>query len=285
MTTISETIAFIGAGHMAAALIEGVIAAGTCAPGRISATDVRPDALDALAKRLGIATGSDNAAAARAADVIVLSVKPQVFGALLPEIAGSIAPHQLVLSIAAGVPIAAIEGRLAPGARVVRAMPNTPALVRCGATALAAGSRATADDLALAEQLFRSVGIVERVPESQMDAVTALSGSGPAYVFYMVEALTEAGVRAGLPAATAAALTAQTVLGAARMLSEGSDPPEELRRKVTSPGGTTAAGIAQFDAAGLREIVARAVEHAQERGRELGAQARAQATAGPKGSP
>ena len=148
-----------------------------------------------------------------------------------------------------------------------------------------AGSRATADDLALAEQLFRSVGIVERVPESQMDAVTALSGSGPAYVFYMVEALTEAGVRAGLPAATAAALTAQTVLGAARMLSEGSDPPEELRRKVTSPGGTTAAGIAPVDAAGWREIVARAVVDAPERGRALGAQAGARATAGPKGSP
>ncbi len=181
------------------------------------------------------------------------------------------------------MPIAAIEGQLAAGARVVRAMPNTPALVRCGATALAAGSRATADDLALAEQLFRSVGIALRVPEAQMDAVTALSGSGPAYVFYMVEALTEAGVRAGLPAATATALTAQTVLGAARMLCEGDDSAEELRRKVTSPGGTTAAGIAQFDEAGLREIVARAVEHARDRGRELGAQA--QAPAGQKGRP
>jgi pyrroline-5-carboxylate reductase len=282
---IPQRIAFLGAGNMTAALIEGVIAASTCAPDRITATDVRPEALDALAKRFGIGTGRDNAAAARAADVVVLSVKPQVFGALLPEIAGSIGPHQLVVSIAAGVPIDALEGRLAPGARVVRAMPNTPALVRCGATALAAGSRATHEDLALAEQLFRSVGIALRVPEAQMDAVTALSGSGPAYVFYLVEALTEAGVRAGLPAATAAALTAQTVLGAARMLSEGSDAPEELRRKVTSPGGTTAAGIAQFDAAGLREIVARAVEQAKERGRELGAQARAQAGAGPKGEP
>jgi pyrroline-5-carboxylate reductase len=279
---ISQRIAFIGAGNMAAALIEGVIAASTCKPDRIAATDMRAEALDALAKRFGIGTGQDNAAAARAADVIVLSVKPQVFGALLPELAASIGPQQLVLSIAAGVPIAVIEAQLVDGARVVRAMPNTPALVRCGATALAAGTHATEADLALAEQLFRSVGIAARVPEASMDAVTALSGSGPAYVFLMIEALIDAGVRAGLPADTAAALTTQTVLGAARMLVEGSDSPQELRRKVTSPGGTTAAGIAHFEEAGLRDIVARAVERATERGRELGAQARAQAGVGPK---
>jgi pyrroline-5-carboxylate reductase len=193
---LSQSIAFIGAGNMASALIEGLIAAGTCPPARIIATDVRAEALAALSARHGIRSAADNAGAARAADLIVLSTKPQVFPAILPELAGVAGADKLVISIAAGVPIAVIESQLAH-ARVVRAMPNTPALVQAGATAIAAGSRATEADLDAAAAIFASVGIVERVPERALDAVTALSGSGPAYVFLMAEALAAAGVRVG----------------------------------------------------------------------------------------
>jgi len=269
--TLSERIAFIGAGNMASALIEGLLGANTCAPERIVATDVRADALAALAARHGIRTATDNAAAVRDADVVVLATKPQVFDALLPELAPHVDAGKLVLSIAAGVPIAVIERQLGAGVRVVRAMPNTPALVQTGATAIAAGTHAGAQDLQLAETVFRSVGIVERVPEALMDAVTGLSGSGPAYVFLMIEALTAAGVREGLPERTAEALVIQTVLGAARLLQQSGESPEALRRKVTSPGGTTAAGIERFEQGAFRDLVTDVVRRATERGAELGA--------------
>jgi pyrroline-5-carboxylate reductase len=272
---LSQRIAFIGAGNMASALIEGLLAAHTCAPERIVATDVRPDALAALSARHGIRTVDDNGAAARDADVVVLATKPQVFDALLPELAPHVDASKLVLSIAAGVPISVIERQLGHGVRVVRAMPNTPALVQIGATAIAAGSHAGVQDLELAEVVFRSVGIVERIPEALMDAVTGLSGSGPAYVFLLIEALTAAGVQVGLPEPTAAALVTQTVLGAAQLLRQSGETPESLRRKVTSPGGTTAAGLERFEQGGFRDLVAQAVQCATARGAELGAQAAA----------
>ncbi len=278
--TLSQRIAFIGAGNMASALIEGLLSASTCAPERILATDVRADALAALAARRGIRTAADNAAAVRDADVVVLATKPQVFDALLPELAPHVDASKLVLSIAAGVSTAVIERQLGAGVRVVRAMPNTPALVRTGATAIAAGTHAGPQDMELAETVFRSVGIVERVPEALMDAVTGLSGSGPAYVFLMIEALTAAGVGEGLPEKTAAALVVQTVLGAARLLQQSGETPEALRRKVTSPGGTTAAGIERFEQGGFRDLIADAVRRATERGAELGALA-----AGTQGKP
>ena len=269
--TLSQRIAFIGAGNMASALIEGLLGAKTCAPEHILATDVRADALAALAARQGIRTTADNAVAVRDADVVVLATKPQVFDTLLPELAAHVDASKLVLSIAAGVSTAVIERQLGAGVRVVRAMPNTPALVRTGATAIAAGTHAGPQDMELAETVFRSVGIVERVPEALMDAVTGLSGSGPAYVFLMIEALTAAGVGEGLPQKTAAALVVQTVLGAARLLQESGETPEALRRKVTSPGGTTAAGIERFEQGGFRDLIADAVRRATERGAELGA--------------
>jgi pyrroline-5-carboxylate reductase len=271
---LSQSIAFIGAGNMASALIEGLIAAGTCPAARIVATDVRGDAVAALSVRHGIDSASDNVSAARAADVIVLSTKPQVFPAILPELAPVIGRDKLVISIAAGVPIAVIESQLT-SARVVRAMPNTPALVRAGATAIAAGAHASSADMDVAAAIFASVGIVERVPEDALDAVTALSGSGPAYVFLMVEALAAAGVRVGLPESTAAALAAQTVFGAGKLLRESGEAPEALRRKVSSPGGTTVAGIERLEQRDFRGAVAQAVERATERGRELGAEAAA----------
>jgi pyrroline-5-carboxylate reductase len=198
---------------------------------------------------------------------------------VLPELAAELSHAPLVISIAAGVPLSAIEARLSSGTdtaraiRVVRAMPNTPALVGAGATAIAGGQYATSADLEVAEAIFRSVGIVTRVEESLMNAVTGLSGSGPAYVFLMVEALTEAGVRAGLSAETAAALSAQTVYGAGKLLHESSDSPATLRRNVTSPGGTTQAGVEQLESRGLREVIAQAVLAATAIGAELGEEA------------
>jgi pyrroline-5-carboxylate reductase len=271
---LSQRIAFIGAGNMASALIEGLIAAGTCPASHITATDVRADAVAALVQRHAIGAAADNAAAARAADVIVLGTKPQVFPAILPELAQVVDARKLVLSIAAGIPIAVIEGQLA-AARVVRAMPNTPALVRAGATAIAPGRLASQADMDVAAAIFESVGIVERVPEALLDAVTALSGSGPAYVFLMVEALTQAGVGVGLPEATAAALAAQTVFGAGKLLHESGETPLVLRTKVTSPGGTTLAGLERLAQGGFGAVVASAVERATERARELGAEAAA----------
>jgi pyrroline-5-carboxylate reductase len=272
--SLSQRIAFIGAGNMASALIEGLISAGTCPAARILATDVRADAVAALVAKHGIAGVADNASAARDADVIVLSTKPQVFPALLPELAKVIAadPNKLVLSIAAGIPIAVIEDQLSD-ARVVRAMPNTPALVQAGATAIAAGSRADEADMDVAAAIFRSVGIVERVPEAQLDAVTALSGSGPAYVFLMVEALTQAGVGVGLPEATAAALAAQTVFGAGKLLNQSGESPAVLRKRVSSPGGTTVAGLERLEQGDFAGLLARAVQRATERARELGIEA------------
>jgi pyrroline-5-carboxylate reductase len=280
---LSQRIAFIGAGNMASALIQGLLSAGTCAAARIVAADLRPEALAELAKRHGVRTVSDNVAAARDADVIVLSTKPQVLPAVLLELAPGLGASPLLISIAAGVPLVVIEHELGAAARVVRAMPNTPALVQAGATAIAAGAHATADDMQVAEAIFRSVGVVERVPESLMDAVTALSGSGPAYVFLLVEALTAAGEKVGLPRATAAALAAQTLYGAGKLLHESGEPPEALRAKVSSPGGTTVAGIERLEQRDLRGVIADAVQRATERGHELGAQAAAK-LAGPKRS-
>lgn len=269
---LSQRIAFIGAGNMALALIEGLIAAKTLAPSQILASDPRPD-LTQLASKHGFTTAASNAEAVRAAGVVVLSTKPQLFPAMLPEIAGELAHAPLVISIAAGVPVAAIEARLGAGVRVVRSMPNTPALVGVGATAIAAGANATEADMAIAETVFRAVGIVQRVEERFMNAVTALSGSGPAYVFLLAEAMTEAGIAAGLPADVAGALAVQTVTGAGKLLGASAEPPATLRRNVTSPGGTTQAALETFEAGGLRDLVTKAVLAATRRGEELGTEA------------
>lgn len=271
---LHKRISFIGGGNMATALIEGLIAAGTSLPEEICASDVRKEALDGLAQRHGIRTTQDNAVAC-GADVVILSVKPQVFPALLPEIASHIGSQCLVISIAAGVPLSVMESKLSQDARVIRSMPNTPALVAAGATAIAAGKHASADDMATAQQIFESVGVCVRVPENLMDAVTALSGSGPGYVFLLAEALVDAGVNVGLPHADATRLALQTIHGAGKLLASSADAPAELRRKVTSPGGTTQAGIGVLEARGLRDTVKAAVEAARDRGAELGREAAA----------
>jgi pyrroline-5-carboxylate reductase len=270
--TLQKRISFLGGGNMASALIEGLVSAGTSRPAELCATDVRKEALESLAAKHGVRTTQDNAQACDA-DVIVLSVKPQVFPALLPEIAPHVGRNKLVISIAAGVPLSVIEQRLGDGARVIRAMPNTPALVAAGATAIAAGRQATPEDMAVAQRIFDSVGVCVQLREELMDAVTALSGSGPAYVYLLAEALIDAGVRVGLAPADASRLALQTILGAAKLLTTSSDAPAELRRKVTSPGGTTQAGIGVLESRGMRDIVTAAVTAARDRGAELGREA------------
>jgi len=267
---VDHTIAFVGAGNMAGALIRGLIGTATVPASQIIAADPEQARIDALAEDLGIRTARNNAEAIREASVVVLATKPQVFAQLLPSIADSVRPGMLLVSIAAGISTARIERSLSSGSRVVRTMPNTPALVGAGATAIAAGRHSNDADLDLVETLFRSVGIVVRVPEAQIDAVTGLSGSGPAYVFAMIEALRDAGAREGLAEDTALRLASQTVFGAARLLLDQKEAPEVLRERVTSPGGTTRAGLDALAAAGFAETILGAVRAATRRSAELG---------------
>ena len=268
--TIDGTIAFLGAGNMAGALIRGLLRAKVYAPNRIYATDIRPERLSTLESDYGVRVGPDNVAAARDADVVVLATKPQVMGRLLTEVGRELPPTKLVVSIAAGIPINAIERRLPKGARVVRVMPNTPALVDAGATAISLGSHATDDDRGLAQRIFDSVGTTSVVDEMLLDAATGLSGSGPAYVFLIIEALADGGVKAGLHRDIATRLAAQTVLGAAKLLIETGEHPGRLKDMVTSPGGTAIAGLHTLESGGLRRTLIDAVEAATQRARELG---------------
>ena len=267
---VEHTIAFVGGGNMARALIRGLVGTATVRADQIIAADPDESKLRTLEQELGIRSTGDNAEAVEEASVVVLATKPQVFAQVLPGVAAVLGPNTLLISVAAGIPTGLIERAMPAGTRVVRTMPNTPALVGAGATAIAAGSLATEEDLALAETLFRSVGISVRVPEAQLDAVTGLSGSGPAYVFAMIEALRDAGVREGLPEDTALQLASQTVFGAARLLRDENETPEVLRERVTSPGGTTRAGLDALSGAGFAEAVLGAVRAATRRSVELG---------------
>jgi pyrroline-5-carboxylate reductase len=266
---IDRRITFLGGGNMAAAIIRGLLRAGT-SPERITATVRRAEKKIELEQAFGIRVLTDNLAAARDGEIVVLSVKPQAFDKLLTTIAPAIDARKLVLSVAAGVPIAALERRLGAGARIVRAMPNTPCLVGLGATALSGGEHATADDLRLAQAIFDSVGITTVVDEALLDAVTGLSGSGPAYIFLIIEALSDAGVKVGLSRHVALRLAAQTVLGSARLLLETGQHPGHLKDQVTSPGGTAIAGLHTLEAGGLRTTLIDAVEAATRRAKELG---------------
>jgi pyrroline-5-carboxylate reductase len=258
---------------MAQALATGLVRAGVPA-GRILASDPDPARRAALAAGPGVRAVADNAEVVEASDLVVLAVKPGVAGPALRAL--EVLPagarlRPLWISIAAGVPLAALEEGLPRGARVVRAMPNTPSLVGAGATALVANACASETDRALARALFESVGIVWEAPsEDLLDAVTGLSGSGPAYVCVFLEALSDAGVRMGLPREAAYALSFQTVLGTARLAQETGRHPADLKDQVTSPGGTTIAGLERLEAGGLRAAVHAAVAAATERSRELG---------------
>ena len=268
---MTETIAFIGGGNMARSLIGGLLRQGAQRQS-LRASEPGLALREGLSEDFDIATFNDNVAAATGAAVWVLAVKPQVMGTVLGELAPLAAQARpLVISIAAGVTVARIDAALGGHARVVRTMPNTPALIGAGVTGLLVNPALSRDECALVERLLGAAGATTWIDnESQMDAVTAVSGSGPAYFFLMIEALIAAGIRQGLPPATAATLAKHTALGAARMAIESEEPPEDLRQRVTSPGGTTAAAINAFETGGFAELVARAVEAATRRGRELG---------------
>lgn len=268
--TIGRKIAFLGAGNMAGALIDGLLRAGACAPEEVMAMDVRAARLEELAEKHGIPTSRDLAEATAWADVVVLATKPQVFDRVLPAVGAAVREEALVVSIAAGVSVAAIEANMPAGTRVVRTMPNTPALVDAGATAIAAGTHASEDDVALVKRVFDSVGVTVVLDEYLLDAVTGLSGSGPAYIFLIIEALADAGVKVGLHRDSAQLLAAQTVLGAAKLLLETGEHPGRLKDMVTSPGGTAIAGLHTLEAGGLRTTLINAVESASHRSRELG---------------
>jgi pyrroline-5-carboxylate reductase len=255
----------VGGGKMGEALLGGLLAAGMYEPAQLGVVEVDAARREALRTRFVDVAVHDAPVAASAA---VLAVKPQHCEAAAAAL-GALGVRRL-LSIAAGVTLERLEAAAGADARVVRAMPNTPALVGAGAAAIAAGAGATDDDLAWAEQVLGAVGTVVRVPEAMLDAVTGVSGSGPAYVFLMAEALIAAGIDAGLPHEVSDALVRQTLLGAARLLAETGDDPAVLREAVTSPGGTTAAGLAVFEDAAFRALVRDVVAAATERSRELG---------------
>jgi pyrroline-5-carboxylate reductase len=232
------------------------------------ASDPNPAAREKF--KAGIPTTHSNVEVVRQCDILVLAVKPQAVAGLLDEIGKEVTPRHLVISIAAGVTVKQIAEKLRPGTRIIRVMPNTPALVAAGAAGIAAGPSATHDDVALAERLFNAVGTAVVVPEHQLDAVTGLSGSGPAFVFVLIEALADGGVRMGLPRDVAQTLAAQTVAGAGFMVLETGQHPAALKDAVASPGGTTIAGLHALERAGFRAAAMDAVEAATRRAGELG---------------
>lgn len=258
---------------MAEALIRGLVRGGHVGPTRVMASAPRHDRLAELERDYAIATTTDNKLVASTAGVLVLSTKPQILDKVMREIADHVQPNTLVISIAAGVDTDAIEtalGREAREIRVVRAMPNTPALVGAGATAISPGKHASEDDLATARAIFDAVGITVTLDESHLDAVTGLSGSGPAYIFLILEALSDAGVKVGLSRRNSQRLAAQTVMGSAKLLLETDAHPGQLKDMVTSPGGTAIAGLHTLEQGGLRTTLINAVETATKRARELG---------------
>ncbi|HVL32048.1 MAG TPA: pyrroline-5-carboxylate reductase, partial [Actinomycetota bacterium] len=251
-------LAIIGGGKMGEALIGGLVHSGW-APEDIIVSEIHEERRDALHKLYGVGISASTSDAVRDASAILLAVKPQDFDAVLDEMAGVVNDSQLVLSIAAGIPIALIERRLGANVPVVRAMPNTPALLREGAAAIAAGSHATIAHMAHADEVLSAVCRVVHLPEKYLDAVTGVSGTGPAYVFFLAESLIEAAVGVGLPRDVATELSIQTLLGAARMLRETGKHPVELREEVTSPGGTTVAAMRVLERAGVRSAFLDAV--------------------------
>jgi pyrroline-5-carboxylate reductase len=254
---------------MGEALIRGLVKTGLIPPESVLVSDVRPERLDALGRTYGVRTLPDNPAVLRQVDVVILAVKPQILGEVLDEIA-PITPGRLLISVAAGVSTATIRRHLPPGARLIRTMPNTPALVLEGATAIARADGLAPGDLEMAQEIFSAVGQTVVLDEALMDAVTGLSGSGPAYIALVVEALADGGVRVGLDRKTAMTLAAQTVLGSARLLLETGTHPGQLKDMVTSPGGTAIAGIHTLESGGLRRTLIDAVERATQRARDLG---------------
>jgi pyrroline-5-carboxylate reductase len=266
---LDRVIGFAGFGNMGMAIAQGLVKACVLPAERIRAVDVDAGRQDA-ARALGFQVPEDLSALARQCDTLVLAVKPQQMADALSQLKTAFAPSTLVISIAAGLSIGFFEQHLGRDARIVRVMPNTPALVGSGAAAIALSGNCTAEDERVARTVFEAVGRVEIVPEEAMHAVTALSGSGPAYFYYLVECMRDAAIAMGLPADQAQRLAVQTAYGAGRLLAESGETPSTLRARVTSKGGTTAAAIAAFEAAGLADVVAAGMMAAARRSQELG---------------
>ncbi|MBI4562904.1 MAG: pyrroline-5-carboxylate reductase [Candidatus Rokubacteria bacterium] len=265
-----KKVGFLGAGNMGEALIKGLLKTGIVPPESVFATDVRLERLEKLGKLYGIHTLSDNPLLVKRVDVVILAVKPQIIAPVLREVAPAVTPKKLVISLAAGVPASTLRALLPKGVRLIRTMPNTPALVLEGATAIARADGLEAGDLKTAQEIFEAVGKVVVLEEELLDAVTGLSGSGPAYIALVIEALADGGVKMGLDRVTAMTLAAQTVLGSAKLLIETGAHPGQLKDMVTSPGGTAIAGIAALEEGGVRRTLINAVERAALRSRELG---------------
>lgn len=266
----SMTIGFIGAGRMAQAMSRGFISKGVVKPHKIMASDTVPQMLDCI-KEQGVRISRSNLEIVENSDLIIIAVKPHVVSPILQEVSSKVTREKLFLSIAAGVTLETLEKNLPSQTRVIRAMPNTPALVQTGATVIAPGSSVLQGDKELIQGLFRTIGICEVGTEEQLDAVTGLSGSGPAYGFLAIESLADGGVKMGLPRDLAQKLAAQTLLGAAKMVLESGKHPGQLKDEVCSPGGTTIAAIHKLEETGFRSSLITAVETATNRAKELGA--------------
>jgi len=264
-----KRVAFIGCGNMGSALISGILGSGLISKDKVLATDIRPKRLEYIREKEGVSTTEDNREAVEKSDIIVLAVKPQVMERVLSEIKDVVTGDKVIISIAAGITTGFIEKILEKEVPVVRVMPNTPALVRTSASGLSSGKYAGEQEEAIAEQMMDRVGIVVKFPEEMLDAVTALSGSGPAYIFYIVESLIEAGMEMGLSEDDVRKLVAQTVLGAVRMVMDTEENPQVLRAKVTSPGGTTEAALKYLEEKGFQKILIAAVKEAAIRSKEL----------------
>jgi pyrroline-5-carboxylate reductase len=268
---LATTIGMIGAGRMATALARGFIETGVVEASSISASDPSASAREAFSGDVaGVTVCDDNTAVVKSADVLILAVKPQLMNAVLAEICRAVAPKTLVVSIAAGITIERLAAGLPPTQRIVRVMPNTPCLIGRGASCFSVGQHATRTDAENVSTLLAAVGAAFEVPESQLDAVTGLSGSGPAFVYSMIEALADGGVKAGLPPKLAAELAARTVAGAAEMVLQTGETPAVLRDRVTSPNGTTQAGLKVLGERKFQDAVVAAVNAATRRSAELG---------------
>ena len=267
----SKRIGIIGAGNMGEALVGGLVISKATLPDNVICSDVRPETLDKIKETYGVRTTADNGELCREVEIIIYAVKPQILTLVLDGTTQYLDTSKLVISVAAGVPMVAIESYLNKELRLIRAMPNIAAAVQTSATAIAAGPHARKGDIELAKAVFDSVGETIFIPENiLMDAITGLSGSGPAYIFVIVDALADAGVKMGLARHEAQLLAIQTVLGAAKLLKETGVHPGQLKDMVTSPGGTAIAGIHTLEKGGLRTTLINAVEAATERSRELG---------------
>ncbi len=271
MADTSRTIALLGAGKIGESLLAGLLSSGSRTLEEVVATGRRDERLREVAERHGVRTTRSNAEAVAGAALVVIAVKPQDFDTLLGEIGGLLTPEQTVLSVAAAIPTAQIEARLANPVPVVRAMPNAPSLVHEGMAGICAGAHAGDEHLALAEEVLTHLGSVVRVPERAMDAVTAVSGSGPAYFALLAEGMIEAGILLGLSREISTQLVVQTMLGTARLLRDERMHPVELREGVTSPGGTTIRAIQELENAGVRAALFNAIQAAMERSKELAA--------------